>query len=116
MSTPTRCEFERTGRTTRYEPAGTVPRPTPKSGEPRSTPPTPSPDEAQLFSGGESPRLFGEGSYMTGGSTAEGHYALPDANPRGGYGSFDDAGGYGSTKLLGEHPQPEEPSKNGSES
>lgn len=60
------------------------------------------PDEASLFAGGTGPRLFGEGSYLTGGSPAEGNYALPDPNPRGGYGSFSDAGGFGSPKLLGE--------------
>jgi hypothetical protein len=59
-------------------------------------------DEASLFAVGQGPRLFGEGSYLTGGSTAEGNYALPDSNPRGGYGSFSDAGGFGSPQLLGE--------------
>lgn len=63
-------------------------------------------DEAELFSGGPGPRLFGEGSYSTGGSVAEGHYALPDANPHGGYGSFGDAGGLGSSELLGEEELP----------
>jgi|GEM_PF-6700788 len=64
--------------------------------------PAETPHVADLFAGGPGPRLFGEGSYLTGGSPAEGNYAPPDSNPRGGYGSFGDAGGFGSTELLGE--------------
>jgi hypothetical protein len=59
-------------------------------------------DETRLFPEAPNPRYFGTGSYVSGGPIAEGNYALPDPNPRGGYGCFEDAGGYGSTKLLGE--------------
>ncbi|MGH8261141.1 MAG: hypothetical protein ACREUG_15775, partial [Steroidobacteraceae bacterium] len=78
----------------RHESAGQVPRPDAPQGA--------TCDEAQLFPEAPRPRYFGEGSYVSGGPTAEGNYALPDPNPRGGYGCFDDAGGVGSTRLLGE--------------
>ena len=60
-------------------------------------------EETKLFPDVPAPRYFGEGSYTSGGPVSEGNYALPDPNPRGGYGCFDDAGGIGSTELLGEH-------------
>ena len=65
--------------------------------------------EGELFPEVRRPRYFGEGSYTSGGSVSEGNYALPDPNPRGGYGCFDDAGGVGSTELLGEHCEHGEP-------
>lgn len=122
MDTPTsRIELERKPRTMCDGAKGTAAAPKSDCIETRpstdeTTPPRPTeePDEARLFTGARSPRLFGEGSYGTGGPTAEGHYAMPDPNPQGGYGSFDDAGGYGSTELLGEHAPSKEPSKQGS--
>lgn len=88
---------KRTGSTTRDEPAGPVEaRPDVDSVEAKRAEHT-----ANLFPSAPGARLFGEGSYLTGGSPAEGNYAPPDPNPLGGYGSFDDAGGVGSTELLG---------------
>lgn len=62
----------------------------------------PMPDEADLFNTGPGPRLFGEGSYSEGGSNEEGNFEERAASPHGGLGSFDDAGGFGGTELLGE--------------
>jgi hypothetical protein len=47
-------------------------------------------------------RYFGTGSYEMGGTHAEGSDAVGDLNPVGGYGTFNDAGGPGSTTLYGE--------------
>lgn len=58
--------------------------------------------EAELFPPAVEPALFGTGSYRTGGSNAEGNYRMGELNPRGGYGTFSDAGGPGSTVLYGE--------------
>jgi hypothetical protein len=60
------------------------------------------PDELALFDTGPGPRLFGEGSYAEGGSNEEGNFLARTANPHGSIGSFDDAGGPGSTQLLGQ--------------
>jgi hypothetical protein len=65
-------------------------------------------DEAEIFPPPVGPRYFGTGSYRTGGSNAEGNYGLGEVNPRGGYGSFTDAGGPGATTLLGEEEKQEE--------
>src|SRR5690348_17006786 len=78
-------ECERSGCTTRYEPAGTSRR----AGEPEgkmtdtshaidthadAKPAQAAPvHESQLFALGQGPRLFGEGSYSTGGSPSEGN-------------------------------------------
>jgi hypothetical protein len=75
----------------------------------------PSPHETELFPPPAEPRYFGTGSYATGGSTTEGNYAIRDLNPLGGYGSFTDAGGPGSTTLLGEEEHEPEPSKSAGE-
>ena len=67
-------------------------------------------DERELFPPPAEPRYFGTGSYGTGGPIGEGNYALGEVNPRGGYGTFTDAGGPGSTALLGEEERRQEPS------
>ena len=61
-----------------------------------------SPDEQALFFSDSGPRLFGEGSYSEGGSNEEGNFEGRQASPHGGLGSFDDAGGFGATQLLGD--------------
>jgi hypothetical protein len=67
-------------------------------------------EESELFAPPAGPRYFGTGSYE-GGGTHTGSYALGDVNRQGGYGTFTDAGGPGSTELLGEEPEEgEEPS------
>ena len=63
----------------------------------------PIPDEQALFFTDPGPRLFGEGSYPEGGSNEEGNFEARETSPHGGLGSFDDAGGFGATQLLGEH-------------
>lgn len=62
--------------------------------------------ESDLFPPAAGGRYFGSGSYEMGG-THEGSDASADLNPLGGYGTFSDAGGPGSTTLYGE----EEPSE-----
>ena len=62
----------------------------------------PPPDEEALFGSGPGPRLFGEGSYVEGGSNEEGNWQVRDAHPHGRDGHFSDAGGFGATELLGE--------------
>lgn len=74
--------------------------------DPGRTPPAPArgssaPDEQTLFNTGAGGRLFGEGSYAEGGSNQEGNFKEREATPQGSRGSFDDAGGYGGTELLG---------------
>lgn len=92
---------KRTGSTTRDEPAGPVEGPVEARPDVDSVEAKRAEHTANLFPSAPGARLFGEGSYLTGGSPAEGNYAPPDPNPLGGYGSFDDAGGVGSTELLG---------------
>jgi len=58
----------------------------------------PAPDEQALFNTGPDRR---EGSYAEGGSNQEGNFTEREASPHGSRGSFDDAGGYGGTELLG---------------
>lgn len=58
--------------------------------------------EADIFPTPSKPSLFGTGSYEMGGTHAEGSDAVGDLNPLGGYGTFSDAGGPGSTTLYGE--------------
>jgi len=69
---------------------------------------TEAPHEAELFPPGVEPQYFGTGSYISGGSNAEGNYGLGDTNPRGGYGTFQVAGGYGAAQLYGEEVPPAE--------
>jgi len=57
--------------------------------------------ESDLFPPAAGPRYFGTGAYEMGGSHAEGSDAVGDLNPLGGYGTFSDAGGPGSTTLYG---------------
>lgn len=59
------------------------------------------PDEEELFGAGRGPNIFGEGEYGSGGAANQGNYELRDRNPQGAVGSFDDAGGFGGTRLLG---------------
>jgi len=66
------------------------------------------PDSTKLFPPPIEPRFFGTGDYDSGGPHT-GNYALGETNPQGGYGSFTDAGGPGSTALLGQEPLAEEP-------
>jgi len=68
--------------------------------------PRPTTHAADLFPPAAGPRYFGTGSYEMGGSHAEGSDAVGDLNPIGGYGSFSDAGGPGSTLLYGEEQTP----------
>jgi len=68
--------------------------------------PRPATRAAELFPPAAGPRYFGTGSYEMGGSHAEGSDAVGDLNPLGGYGSFSDAGGPGSTLLYGEEQTP----------
>jgi len=63
----------------------------------------PVPDEEVLFRTDTDRRIFGEGSYAEGGSNQEGNYKKREASPHGSEGSFDDAGGYGGTELLGQY-------------
>jgi hypothetical protein len=58
--------------------------------------------ESDLFPAGAGPNYFGTGRYGTGGSNAEGNDGIGEINPRGGYGSFTDAGGPGASTLYGE--------------
>jgi hypothetical protein len=60
--------------------------------------------ESDLFPPSSGPRYFGTGRYGTGGSNAEGNDGIGELNPRGGYGSFTDAGGPGATALYGDEP------------
>jgi hypothetical protein len=64
------------------------------------------PDEEKLFGAGRGPRIFGEGDYASGGTANEGNFEVSDRDPHGSYGSFDDAGGYGGTELLGDETPP----------
>ena len=64
--------------------------------------PQPITHESDLFPAEVGPRYFGTGRYGTGGSNAEGNDGIGDPNPRGGYGSFTDAGGRGASTLYGE--------------
>jgi len=57
--------------------------------------------EDELFVSGPGPRYFWTGDYRTGGANATGGYGLGPYRRRGGYGSFDAAGGYGGTELYG---------------
>jgi hypothetical protein len=59
-------------------------------------------DETEIFKGGPGSRLFGEGYAPSGGPVAQGNYADPDANSHTGTGTFNDAGGPGSSQLLGD--------------
>jgi hypothetical protein len=61
------------------------------------------PDETELFPPSGETSYFGTGSYSTGGW----NLARGDINPRGGYGSFTDAGGFGATRLYGEEEEAE---------
>ncbi len=64
---------------------------------------------AELFARPRQPRFFGVGDYDSGGPHT-GNADLGELNPQGGYGSFTDAGGPGSTALLGEEAvEAEEP-------
>jgi len=72
-----------------------------------TSPQRPTVHEADILPTPSGPRLFGTGSYGMGGTHAEGSDALGDLNPLGGYGTFNDAGGPGSTTLYGE-PAPAE--------
>lgn len=83
----------------KYPPA----KPEQAGSEPSPDTADPIPDEQALFFNDSGPRLFGEGSYTEGGSNEEGNFEGREASPHGGLGSFDDAGGFGSTQLLGEH-------------
>lgn len=65
--------------------------------------------EADIFPPAAGARYFGTGSYEMGGTHAEGSDALGELNPTGGYGTFNDAGGPGSTTLYGEEELPPEP-------
>jgi hypothetical protein len=58
--------------------------------------------ESDIFPPASGSRYFGTGSYEMGGTHAEGSDAVGDLNPLGGYGTFNDAGGPGSTALYGE--------------
>jgi hypothetical protein len=57
------------------------------------------PDETELFPPASEPSYFGTGSYGTGGWNVG---RIGEINPRGGYGSFTDAGGFGANTLYGE--------------
>ncbi len=59
-------------------------------------------EEAERFGAGRGPRYFGTGSYRIGGSNFEGGYGLEPWDPRGQYGDFDQAGGYGKSALYGQ--------------
>jgi hypothetical protein len=58
--------------------------------------------ESDIFPPPGGPRYFGTGSYEMGGTHAEGSDAIGEVNPLGGYGTFSDAGGPGSTTLYGQ--------------
>jgi hypothetical protein len=79
----------------------------PSEDVPAAVPANPHRNSMDLFPPPVEPRFFGMGNYDSGG-THTGNYALGEINRRGGYGAFTDAGGPGSTLLLGNEPAEEE--------
>lgn len=61
----------------------------PRPGWPDPGGPTPSPGEQSLFDTDSGARIFGEGSYVEGGSNQEGNFKEREARPHGSRGSFD---------------------------